>query len=98
LDVDPTGLDALDRRYLVALVDTYQGGPVGVDTLAACLAEARDAVEEVIEPYLMQQGFVQRTPRGRVAALRAYQHLGRMPPVRPPEQQALFEQTLPPEE
>jgi len=98
LEVDPTGLDALDRRYLFALVDTYQGGPVGVDTLAACLAEARDAVEEVIEPYLMQQGFVMRTPRGRVAALRAYQHLGRMPPLRPPEQQALFDQALPLEE
>ncbi len=76
LEVDSDGLDALDRRYLNALVKTYSGGPVGADTLAAALSEARDAIEEVIEPYLMQQGLVARTPRGRVAAPGAYQRLG----------------------
>ena len=68
LEVDADGLDMLDRRYLVALVDMYGGGPVGVDTLAAALAEARDAIEDMIEPYLMQQGFIMRTPRGGWAA------------------------------
>ncbi|HBH44261.1 MAG TPA: Holliday junction branch migration DNA helicase RuvB, partial [Hyphomonas atlantica] len=67
LEIDSDGLDALDRRYLHALVKTYAGGPVGVETLAAALSEARDAVEDVIEPYLMQKGYVARTPRGRVA-------------------------------
>ncbi len=76
LEIDEDGLDALDRRYLEALVKTYAGGPVGADTLAAALSEARDAVEDVIEPYLMQKGYVARTPRGRVAAPLAYQRLG----------------------
>ncbi len=76
LEVDEDGLDALDRRYLDALVRTYAGGPVGVDTLAAALSEARDAVEEVIEPFLMQKGYVARTPRGRTAAPLAYERLG----------------------
>ena len=76
LEVDEDGLDALDRRYLDALVRTYAGGPVGADTLAAALSEARDAVEEIIEPYLMQKGYVVRTPRGRIAAPRAYERLG----------------------
>jgi len=75
------GLDALDRRYLNALVKTYSGGPVGADTLAAALSEARDAIEEVIEPYLMQQGFVARTPRGRVATPKAWQRVGLKPPA-----------------
>ncbi|MEM7007203.1 MAG: Holliday junction branch migration DNA helicase RuvB [Pseudomonadota bacterium] len=82
LEVDESGLDALDRRYLEALVTTYAGGPVGVDTLAAALSEARDAVEEVIEPFLMQKGYVARTPRGRVAAPLAYEKLG----LKTPEQ------------
>jgi Holliday junction DNA helicase RuvB len=89
LEVDVDGLDALDRRYLTALVKTYAGGPVGADTLAAALSEARDSVEEVIEPYLMQQGFVARTPRGRVAAPRAFDRLGLKTPAA--YQQALFE-------
>lgn len=76
LDIDPDGLDMLDRRYLKALVDTYGGGPVGVETLAAAIAEAKDGVEDVIEPYLLQQGFIQRTPRGRMAASRAYELFG----------------------
>ena len=89
LEVDEDGLDALDRRYLTALVKTYSGGPVGADTLAAVLSEARDAVEEVIEPYLMQQGFVARTPRGRIAAPRAWERIGLKPPAA--YQQPLFE-------
>jgi Holliday junction DNA helicase RuvB len=90
LDVDSDGLDMLDRRYLHAIVETYGGGPVGVETLAAALAEARDAIEDVIEPYLMQQGFVMRTPRGRVAAPKAYERLGKKPPPIQPSTGALF--------
>jgi holliday junction DNA helicase RuvB len=94
LDVEPDGLDLLDRRYLKALVETYGGGPVGVETLAAALAEARDAIEDVIEPYLLQQGFIQRTPRGRVAAARAYERLGvRAPPLQMLSQRGLFGET-----
>ena len=76
LEVDEAGLDGLDRRYLRALIETYGGGPVGAETLAAALAEARDAVEDVIEPYLLQQGYILRTPRGRTAGAKAYLHLG----------------------
>ena len=76
LEIDEAGLDANDRRFLKALIENYGGGPVGMDTLAAAIAEARDAVEDVIEPYLLQQGFIQRTPRGRMACARAYSHLG----------------------
>lgn len=82
LEIDGDGLDALDRRYLEALVRTYAGGPVGADTLAAALSEARDTVEDVIEPYLMQKGYVARTPRGRVAAPLAYERLGVPAPQR----------------
>ncbi|MFN3585527.1 Holliday junction branch migration DNA helicase RuvB [Phenylobacterium sp.] len=86
LDVDEQGLDALDRRYLRALIENYAGGPAGVETLAYAIAEARDAVEDVIEPFLLQQGFIQRTPRGRMATARAYEHLGLSAPrtVAPP--------------
>ncbi len=80
LDVDVIGLDAQDRRYLSALTEMFSGGPVGADTMAAALSEARDALEDVIEPYLIQQGFIMRTPRGRVATPRAYEHLGLTPP------------------
>lgn len=90
LDVDSDGLDMLDRRYLAALVDMYSGGPVGVDTLAAALSEARDAVEDMIEPYLMQQGFVMRTPRGRMAAPKAYERLGKKAPTSDPATGSLF--------
>jgi Holliday junction DNA helicase RuvB len=76
LEVDEAGLDSLDRRFLKALIENYGGGPVGMDTLAAAIAEARDAVEDVIEPYLLQQGFIMRTPRGRMACAKAYAHLG----------------------
>jgi len=91
LEVDEAGLDALDRRYLAALIENYAGGPAGVETLAYALAEARDAVEDVIEPFLLQQGFIQRTPRGRLACARAYQHLGLRPPEPPATQPGLFE-------
>ncbi|VAV87476.1 Holliday junction ATP-dependent DNA helicase RuvB [hydrothermal vent metagenome] len=76
LEVDALGLDAQDRRYLLALTEKFAGGPVGLETLAAALSEARDSLEEVIEPFLIQQGFLQRTPRGRVATDRAFGHLG----------------------
>lgn len=91
LEVDEAGLDRLDRRYLTALIETYGGGPVGAETLAAALAEARDAVEDVIEPYLLQQGYVLRTPRGRVAGGKAYDHLGLRAPPPKPGQPGLFE-------
>ena len=84
LEVDEAGLDSLDRRFLRALIENYGGGPVGMDTLAAAIAEARDAVEDVIEPYLMQQGFIMRTPRGRVACAKAYAHLGLGEPPKVP--------------
>jgi holliday junction DNA helicase RuvB len=76
LDVDHRGLDAIDRRYLRCIAEFYRGGPVGVETLAAALAEERDTIEDVIEPYLIQQGLLQRTPRGRALGDLAYRHLG----------------------
>ncbi|MGB8274760.1 MAG: Holliday junction branch migration DNA helicase RuvB [Alphaproteobacteria bacterium] len=82
LEVDGRGLDAMDRRYLRCLVENYGGGPVGVETVAAALSEERDVIEDVIEPYLIQQGFVQRTPRGRVVCEAGYRHLGLEPPHR----------------
>jgi Holliday junction DNA helicase RuvB len=92
LEVDEAGLDSLDRRYLRALIETYGGGPVGAETLAAALAEARDAIEDVIEPYLLQQGYVLRTPRGRVAGDKAYLHLGLKQLSQKPVQSGLFEE------
>ncbi|MGI1662975.1 Holliday junction branch migration DNA helicase RuvB [Palleronia sp. KMU-117] len=80
LGVDHLGLDGADRRYLTLIAENYAGGPVGVETLAAALSEARDALEEVIEPFLLQQGLIQRTPRGRMLAGRAWTHLGLEPP------------------
>jgi Holliday junction DNA helicase RuvB len=91
LEVDHAGLDGLDRRYLAALIENYGGGPAGVDTLAYAIAEARDAVEDVIEPFLLQQGFIQRTPRGRLACAKAYLHLGLPEPVAAPPQATLFD-------
>jgi Holliday junction DNA helicase RuvB len=89
LGVDDLGLDGADRRYLGLLAENYGGGPVGVETIAAALSESRDAVEEVIEPYLMQQGLIARTPRGRMLAHKAWTHLG-LPIPRPPGQSDLF--------
>jgi len=76
LGVDHLGLDGADRRYLSLIAENYAGGPVGVETLCAALSEARDSIEEVIEPYLLQQGLIQRTPRGRMLARKAWRHLG----------------------
>lgn len=76
LDVDARGLDAMDRRYLGCIAEFYGGGPVGIETLAAALAEQRDTIEDVIEPYLIQQGFLQRSPRGRMLTRASYEHLG----------------------
>lgn len=90
LGVDHLGLDGADRRYMLLLAEHYAGGPVGVETISAALSEARDALEEVIEPYLLQQGLIQRTPRGRMLAARAWRHLGLDAP-RPPGQSDLFE-------
>ena len=80
LDVDPFGLDVMDRKLLEAVVHRFDGGPVGLDNVAAAIGEERDTIEDVIEPFLIQQGFLQRTPRGRVATLAAYRHLGIAPP------------------
>jgi len=90
LGVDALGLDGADRRYLVQIAEHYGGGPVGVETMAAALSEARDAIEEVIEPYLMQAGMIARTPRGRVLTDGAWRHLGLTPPRRP-AQESLFD-------
>ncbi|MBW7921562.1 MAG: Holliday junction branch migration DNA helicase RuvB [Rubellimicrobium sp.] len=80
LGVDHIGLDGADRRYLSLIAEAYGGGPVGIETLSAALSEARDALEEVIEPYLLQQGLIQRTPRGRMLTQGAWRHLGLEPP------------------
>ncbi|MGH6872823.1 MAG: Holliday junction branch migration DNA helicase RuvB [Rhizomicrobium sp.] len=90
LEVDRRGLDAFDRRYLTLIAEHYAGGPVGIETIAAALGEPRDAIEEIVEPFLLQQGFVQRTPRGRMLAGAAYAHLGLPAPARDPSQIALF--------
>ena len=82
LEVDSEGLDALDHRYLNCMAENYDGGPVGIETLSAALSEPRDALEEIVEPYLLQKGFVGRTPRGRVLTLKAYRHLGLTGPAR----------------
>ena len=76
LEVDNAGLDALDHRYLNCVAKNYDGGPVGIETIAAALSEPRDALEEIVEPYLLQQGFIGRTPRGRVLTMKAFRHLG----------------------
>ena len=81
LDVDPQGFDAMDRRLLLTIIEKFDGGPVGVDTLAAALGEERGTIEDVIEPFLIQQGFLMRTARGRVATRNAYLHFGLAPPA-----------------
>jgi Holliday junction DNA helicase RuvB len=90
LEVDSRGLDAFDKRYLQTIAESFGGGPVGVETIAAALGEARDAIEEIVEPFLMQQGFVQRTPRGRLLTGQAFAHLGLPAPSRDPAQFGLF--------
>jgi Holliday junction DNA helicase RuvB len=91
LEVDSLGLDAMDRRYLRRIAEHHGGGPVGVETLAAALAESRDTIEDVIEPYLIQEGLVLRTPRGRVLGLPGWKHLGLTPPAAFPAQPDLLE-------
>jgi Holliday junction DNA helicase RuvB len=76
LDVDPLGLDMIDRKFLLAIIEKFNGGPVGIDNLAAAVGEDRETLEDVVEPYLIQQGHLQRTPRGRVATISAYRHFG----------------------
>ncbi len=76
LEVDNMGFDSLDRRYLSLIAESFGGGPVGIETIAAALSEPRDAIEDIVEPYLIQQGFVQRTPRGRLITPQAFRHLG----------------------
>jgi Holliday junction DNA helicase RuvB len=80
LDVDPQGFDLMDRKLLEAVIHRFDGGPVGLDNVAAAIGEERDTIEDVIEPYLIQQGYLQRTPRGRIATLAAFRHLGVAPP------------------
>jgi Holliday junction DNA helicase RuvB len=92
LEVDAAGLDAMDRRYLSTIAENYGGGPVGVETLAAALSEPRDAIEEIIEPFLIQRGLLQRTPRGRLITSHAFRHLGLAEPARDPSQFGLFGQ------
>ncbi len=91
LEVDSLGLDASDHRYLKFIAEHYQGGPVGVETIAAALSEQRDSIEETIEPFLLQLGFIQRTPRGRVLTLTCYQHLKLKAPSKMPEQLGLLD-------
>src|SRR5579871_6537141 len=90
LEVDGAGLDSMDRRYLTTIAESYGGGPVGVETLAAALSEPRDAIEDIIEPFLIQKGFIQRTPRGRLLTSHAFKHLGLAEPTRDPAQFGLF--------
>jgi Holliday junction DNA helicase RuvB len=90
LEVDAVGLDAMDRRYLSTVAQNYGGGPVGIETIAAALSEPRDAIEEIIEPFLIQRGLLQRTPRGRLLTSHAFRHLGLAEPPRDPSQFQLF--------
>jgi Holliday junction DNA helicase RuvB len=80
LDVDLLGLDVMDRKLLQAILEKFNGGPVGIDNLAAAIGEERDTIEDVLEPYLIQQGYLQRTSRGRIATRQAYEHFGLTPP------------------
>lgn len=91
LEVDSRGFDRGDFLYLEALLDRFDGGPVGLETLAACIGEAKDTIEDVIEPFLLQQGFIQRTPRGRLAMAEAYTHMGKPPAHKPAQAASLFE-------
>ncbi len=95
LDVDKIGLDVMDKRYLTTIADKFSGGPVGIETIAASLSEPRDAIEDIIEPYMLQLGFIQRTPRGRILTNHAFRHLGLPEPNRDAAQLALFNAPLP---
>jgi Holliday junction DNA helicase RuvB len=91
LEVDGAGLDGLDHRYLRCIGENYGGGPVGIDTIAAALSESRDALEETVEPFLLQQGFIGRTPRGRILTMKAFRHIGLAAPRQTANQITLFE-------
>ncbi len=93
LDVDAFGLDMMDRKLLLAVMQKFDGGPVGVDSLAAAIGEERDTIEDVLEPYLIQQGFLMRTPRGRTATRNAWQHFGLKVPEQPGQSAGLFDDT-----
>jgi Holliday junction DNA helicase RuvB len=90
LDVDARGLDVMDRKLLAAVMEKFSGGPVGIDNLAAAIGEERDTLEDVVEPFLIQQGFLQRTPRGRIASIAAYEHFGLAAPAAPTRSGDLF--------
>ncbi|MFM7396187.1 MAG: Holliday junction branch migration DNA helicase RuvB [Gammaproteobacteria bacterium] len=92
LEVDPVGFDMLDRKLLTTIIEKFEGGPVGIDSLAAAIGEERGTLEDVIEPFLIQQGFLMRTARGRVATRTAYVHFGLTPPQRPTGAMPLFEE------
>jgi Holliday junction DNA helicase RuvB len=94
LDVDPLGLDVMDRKLLAAIIERFDGGPVGLENVAAAIGEAPDTIEDVIEPYLIQQGYLQRTPRGRVATAAVYRHFGLTPPSGRGEANAPLQPTL----
>ncbi|MDD2739884.1 MAG: Holliday junction branch migration DNA helicase RuvB [Methylomonas lenta] len=91
LKIDQHGFDMLDRKLLLAMIEHFQGGPVGLDTLAAAISEERGTVEDVLEPYLLQQGFIMRTPRGRVVTHKAYSHFGLPPPSQQPGNEDIFD-------
>jgi len=91
LKVDHNGFDSLDRKLLMAMIENFAGGPVGLDTLAAAISEERGTIEDVVEPYLLQQGFIMRTPRGRVVTQNAYLHFGLQPPKQLGVSEDLFE-------
>ena len=97
MEVDSIGLDQMDRRYLTTVAEKFGGGPVGIETIAAALSEPRDAIEDIIEPYMIQQGFLQRTPRGRLLTAHAFRHLGLPEPQRDPGQLGMFADGLEPE-
>ena len=77
LEIDGLGLDIMDRKMLLTIIEKFNGGPVGIDTLSMAISEEKDTIEEIYEPYLLQEGFIQRTPRGRIATKLAYEHLGK---------------------
>jgi Holliday junction DNA helicase RuvB len=92
LEVDPQGFDTLDRKLLTTVIDKFDGGPVGIESIAAAVGEERGTLEDVIEPFLIQQGFLVRTARGRMATRSAYEHFGRTPPERLAGPLTLFEE------
>ena len=91
LKIDNNGFDSLDRKLLLTMIENFEGGPVGLDTLAAAISEERGTIEDMLEPYLLQQGFIMRTPRGRVVTQKAYLHFGLKAPARDPVMDDLFQ-------